>query len=139
MVKAPALGAGDCEFEPRHPDHSSVNAYMYTYKAAVIAVTDGDTIVVDIDLGFGVWLRKQSIRMANINAPELKGSTIEAANKSKEFLKSLILNKWVTIRTEKDSKEKYGRWLGTVLTEEDKNLIDINHKMITDGYAKAYK
>ena len=139
MVKVPALGAGDSEFESRHPDHSSVNAYMYTYKAAVIAVTDGDTIVVDIDLGFGVWLRKQSIRMANINAPELKGSTIEAANKSKEFLKSLILNKWVTIRTEKDSKEKYGRWLGTVLTEEDKNLIDINHKMITDGYAKAYK
>lgn len=139
MVKAPALGAGDCEFEPRHPDHLSVNTYMYTYKATVIAVTDGDTIVVDIDLGFGVWLRKQSIRMARINAPELKGSTIEAANKSKEFLKSLILNKWVTIRTEKDSKEKYGRWLGTVLTEEDKNLIDINHKMITDGYAKAYK
>ena len=139
MVKVPALGAGDSEFESRHPEHSSVNAYMYTYKAAVIAVTAGDTIVVDIDLGFGVWLRKQSIRMAKINAPELKGSTIEAANKSKEFLKSLILNKWVTIRTEKDSKEKYGRWLGTVLTEEDKNLIDINHKMITDGYAKAYK
>jgi micrococcal nuclease len=58
---------------------------MYTYKAAVIDVTDGDTIVVDIDLGFGVWLRKQSIRMAKINAPELKGATVEAANKSKEF------------------------------------------------------
>lgn len=139
MVKVPALGAGDSEFESRHPDHSSVNAYMYTYKAAVIAVTDGDTIVVDIDLGFGVWLRRQSIRMAKIDAPELKGSTIEAANKSKEFLKSLILSKWVTLQTEKDSKEKYGRWLGTVLIEEDNNLIDINHKMITDGYAKAYK
>ena len=139
MVKVPALGAGDSEFESRHPDHSSVNAYMYTYKAAVIAVTDGDTIVVDIDLGFGVWLRKQSIRMAKIDAPELKGSTIESANKSKEFLKSLILSKWVTIRTEKDSKEKYGRWLGTVLIEEDNNLIDINSKMVTEGHAKAYK
>jgi micrococcal nuclease len=112
---------------------------MYTYKAAVIAVTDGDTIVVDIDLGFGVWLRKQSIRMAKIDAPELKGSTIESANKSKEFLKSLILSKWVTIRTEKDSKEKYGRWLGTVLIEEGKNLIDINSKMVAEGHAKAYK
>jgi micrococcal nuclease len=112
---------------------------MYTYKAAVIEVTDGDTIVVDIDLGFGVWLKKQSIRMAKINAPELKGLTTEAGNKSKEFLKNLILNKWVTIRTEKDGKEKYGRWLGTVLLEEDKNLIDINHKMVAEGYAKIYK
>ena len=111
---------------------------MYTYKAAVIAVTDGDTIVVDIDLGFGVWLRKQSIRMAKINAPELRGATIEAGNKSKEFLKGLILNKWVTIRTEKDRKEKDGRWLGTILLEESKNLIDINAKMIAEGYAKKY-
>jgi micrococcal nuclease len=111
---------------------------MYTYKASVIAVTDGDTIVVDIDLGFGVWVHKQSIRMAKINAPELKGSTIEAAKKSKEFLKSLILNKWVTIRTEKDSKEKYGRWLATVLIEEDKNLIEINSKMVKEGHAKSY-
>jgi micrococcal nuclease len=111
---------------------------MYTYRAAVIDVIDGDTIIVDIDLGFGVWLRKQSIRMAKINAPELKGATLEAGNKSKEFLKGLVLNKWVTIRTEKDSKEKYGRWLATILLEEDKNLIDINAKMIAEGYAKKY-
>ncbi len=112
---------------------------MYTYKAAVIDVTDGDTIVVDIDLGFGTWLRKQSIRMAKINAPEMRGETLKAATESKEFLKKLVLNKWVTIRTEKDSKEKYGRWLGTVLIEEDKNLIDINHKMVAEGHAKVYK
>jgi micrococcal nuclease len=112
---------------------------MYTYKAAVIEVTDGDTIVVDIDLGFGIWIRRQSIRMAGINAPELRRPNIELANQSKDFLKSLILNKWVTIRTEKDNKEKYGRWLGTVLLEEDNNLIDINHKMVAEGYAKIYK
>ena len=112
---------------------------MYTYKATVIEVTDGDTVVVDIDLGFGVWLRKQSIRLAKINAPELKGVTLKAAQESKEFLKKLILNKWVMIRTEKDNKEKYGRWLGTVLLEEDKNLIDINHKMVAEGHAVTYK
>jgi micrococcal nuclease len=111
---------------------------MYTYKAAVIDVTDGDTIVVDIDLGFGVWLRKQSIRMAKINAPELRGATIEAGNRSKEFLKGLVLNKWVTIRTEKDSKEKYGRWLATIFLEEDKNLIDVNAKMIAEKHAVKF-
>ena len=112
---------------------------MYTYKATVIDVTDGDTVLVDIDLGFGVWLRKQSIRLAKINAPELKGVTLKAAQESKEFLKRLVLNKWVTLRTEKDNKEKYGRWLATILLEEDKNLIDINWKMVVEGHAKNYK
>jgi len=112
---------------------------MYTYKAIVIDIIDGDTIKTDIDLGFGIWLRGQSIRLAKINAPELKGATFKAAQESKEFLKSLILNKWIMIRTEKDNKEKYGRWLGTILLEEDKNLIDINHKMVAEGYAKTYK
>jgi micrococcal nuclease len=111
---------------------------MYTYKAAVIDVIDGDTVKVDIDLGFGIWLRDQSIRLAKINAPELKGDTFKAAQESKEFLKKLVLNKWVQIKTEKDSKEKYGRWLATILIEEDKNLIDINSKMIVEGYAVKY-
>ena len=112
---------------------------MYTYKAAVIRVVDGDTVIVDIDLGFGIWLRDQSIRLAKINAPELKGDTLKAAQESKEFLKKIVLNKWVQIRTEKDSKEKYGRWLATILLEEDNNLIDINSKMVAEGHAETYK
>lgn len=112
---------------------------MYTYKAAVIDVIDGDTIIADFDLGFGIWLRNQSIRLAKINAPEMKGETLKAATESKDFLKKLVLNKWVTIRTEKDRKEKYGRWLGTVIVEEDKNLIEINTEMIKAGHAVVYK
>lgn len=110
---------------------------MYTYKAAVVRVVDGDTIIVDIDLGFGVWLRDQSVRLAKINAPEIRGSTKDAGVAAKDYLTKLILNKWVQIRTEK-GEEKYGRWLATILLEEDKNLIDINSKMIADGFAKKY-
>ena len=112
---------------------------MYTYKAVIIDVIDGDTVKVDIDLGFGIWLRDQSIRLAKINAPELKGDTLKAAQESKEFLKKLVLNKRIQIKTEKDSKEKYGRWLATILLEEDKNLIDINQKMVAEGHAVTYK
>lgn len=111
---------------------------MYTYKAAVTRIIDGDTIIVDIDLGFGVWLREQSVRLAKINAPEIQGSTRQDGLASKDFLSKLILNKWVQIRTEKGN-EKYGRWLATILIEEDKNLIDINHKMVVEGYAVTYK
>ena len=112
---------------------------MYTYKAVIIDVIDGDTVIVDFDLGFGIWLRNQSIRLAKINAPEMKGETLKAATESKEFLKKLVLNKWVTIKTEKDRKEKYGRWLGTVLVEDNKNLIEINSEIIKAGYAVVYK
>ena len=111
---------------------------MYNYKASVTRIVDGDTVVVDIDLGFGVWLRDQSVRLAKINAPEIKGITKKSGIEAKEFLKKMILNKWVQIRTEK-GREKYGRWLGTFLIEEDSNLIDINHKMVLEGYAVPYK
>ena len=110
---------------------------MYTYKAAVTRVVDGDTIIVDIDLGFGVWLKEQSVRLAKINTPEIKGSTRVEGIAAKEFLSKLILNKWVDIRTDK-GHEKYGRWLATVLLEEDKNLININLKMIVEGHAITY-
>lgn len=110
---------------------------MYNYKASVKRVIDGDTIIVDIDLGFGVWLKDQSIRLAKINTPEIRGTTREAGSAAREFLSKLILNKWVQIRTEK-GQEKYGRWLGTILLEEDNNLIDINSKMVAEGYAKVY-
>ena len=106
---------------------------MYTYKADVIRIVDGDTVIVDIDLGFGIWLRGQTIRLAKINAPELRGESLEAGTDSKAYLSKLVLDKRVMVRTEKDSKEKYGRWLGVILLEDDKNLIDINHKMIADG------
>jgi micrococcal nuclease len=112
---------------------------MYTYKANVLRVVDGDTVIVDIDLGFGVWLRGQTIRLAKINAPELRGASLEAGRDSKTYLSKLVLDKRVMIRTEKDRKEKYGRWLAVILLEEDKNLIDINHKMVAEGHAVIYK
>ena len=130
------MGAGDCEFEPRHPDPFGVKDYMYNYKAIVTRVVDGDTVIVDIDLGFGVWLKEQSVRLAKINTPEIKGSARIEGIAAKDFLSKLILNKWVQIRTEK-GHEKYGRWLATILLEEDKNLIDINSKMVQEGHAKS--
>ena len=110
---------------------------MYNYKAAVTRVVDGDTVIVDIDLGFGVWLKEQSVRLAKINTPEIKGSTRAAGIAAKDFLSKLILNKWIQIKTEK-GQEKYGRWLATILLEEDGNLIEINSRMVTEGFAVKY-
>jgi len=108
---------------------------MFSYKAEVVGVKDGDTIVANVDLGFGVWLHEQTFRLSGIDSPELK---TEEGKLSRDKLKEFILNKRVILNTRKDSKEKYGRWLAVVVLEEDKNLIDINSKMVAEGYAVKY-
>lgn len=108
---------------------------MYEYKALITDVYDGDTITVDLDLGLGVWLRGQRIRLTGINAPEMRGRSSQAGVRSRDALRMLALGKEAVIRTEKDKTEKYGRWLGTVLID-NKNL---NEFMVETGLAERYE
>ncbi len=108
---------------------------MYEYKATVTKVYDGDTITVDFDLGFGILIRKQKIRLLGINTPEVRGPEKPQGIISRNALRQRILGKVVTIKTSKDKKGKYGRWLGEVYIEEE----NINQWLITEGYAKEYK
>ena len=50
---------------------------MYEYKCTILRVVDGDTVDVDIDLGFGVWMRKQRIRLYGIDTPESRTRDLE--------------------------------------------------------------
>ena len=50
---------------------------MFEYKASLVKVVDGDTIDVDLDLGFGVWLKKQRVRLYGINTPESRTRDLE--------------------------------------------------------------
>jgi micrococcal nuclease len=106
----------------------------YKYKGLVNSVFDGDTLNMDIDLGFGVWLRNQKIRLYGINAPELKGLTKEAALKSKTRLTELVLGKEIIIETIQDKKEKYGRWLGKIFVQD----LLINKVLVSEGLAIPY-
>ena len=47
---------------------------MYEYKCKIIKVVDGDTVDVDLDLGFGVWLRNERVRIMGIDTPESRTS-----------------------------------------------------------------
>jgi micrococcal nuclease len=114
---------------------------MYEYRIKKITnVVDGDTIDVDIDLGFSVSF-SQRLRLAGIDTPESR--TTDKMEKtlgleSKEYLKSKLKDaKDVIVKTEKpDSSEKYGRILGWIFVDgSDKS---INHQMIEDGYAWDY-
>lgn len=110
------------------------------YVKKVSKVVDGDTIDVDIDLGFDISFSSR-VRLAGIDTPESR--TTDKMEKtlgleSKEYLKKAIdASKTVVIKTEKmDSSEKYGRILGWVFL--DGSDVSINQKMIDDGYAWGY-
>ena len=110
------------------------------YVKKVTNVVDGDTLDVDIDLGFDISFSSR-VRLAGIDTPESR--TLDKVEKalgleSKEYLKSKIKDaKSVVIKTEKiDSSEKYGRILGWLFI--DGQEVSINHQMINEGYAWAY-
>jgi micrococcal nuclease len=110
------------------------------YVKKVSKVVDGDTIDVDIDLGFDISFSSR-VRLAGIDTPESRTTDkIEKALglESKEYLKKAIdASKTVVIKTEKmDSSEKYGRILGWVFLDGFK--VSVNEQMITDGYAWGY-
>jgi len=110
------------------------NRDMYTYKAHVVSVYDGDTVTVDIDLGFDVHLRGLKVRLYGINAPELKGSTRSQGLISRDALRSRVLDKDITIKTLEDRQEKYGRWLGILTVDGE----EINTWMVRNYYAVSY-
>ena len=85
---------------------------MYTYRCNVIKIIDGDTVDVDIDLGFGVWLKKQRIRMYGIDTPESRTRDLEEKYglAAKEFLRGMLDDDaGILLKTYKDEKGKFGR------------------------------
>lgn len=115
---------------------------MYTYEAIVTKVYDGDTITVDIDLGLGIWKMGEKIRLADIDAPEVRGEEREAGLISRDALREKILNKRIRIKTEKDKKGKYGRYIGTIfiieadLLMENVEDVNVNEWMVKNGFAE---
>ena len=108
----------------------------YTYKARVLSVYDGDTIRVEIDLGFGLkWTgdgKGVQIRLQGINSPELRGNEKTSGILSRDWLKKEIDGRDIILKTIKDSTEKYGRYLGVVFTTDGKN---INESLVSEGLA----
>lgn len=91
---------------------------MYQYRAVVENVVDGDTIDVSVDLGFKVGTR-QRVRLARIDTPE-RGHLGYAA--ARDFVRDVVLNKTVTIKTDKVSK--WGYYLADITLEDGRNLSD---------------
>lgn len=111
----------------------------YKYHVKIKKIVDGDTVDVDIDLGFGVWLHKERVRIMGIDTPESR--TRDKVEKlfglaSKQKLKDLlpIGSMQVLVVEEYDAKGKFGRILGD-FEIEDTRVTDI---LIEEGHAVAY-
>ncbi|MCR4417542.1 MAG: thermonuclease family protein [Ignavibacteria bacterium] len=111
---------------------------LYHYRAVVVGVYDGDTINVNIDLGLSTWINNEKLRLARINAPEIKGKERAKGLKSRDFLRDLLINKKVIIQTIKDRKEKYGRYLAEIWLEENGKFTNVNDLMVQKKLA-VYK
>jgi micrococcal nuclease len=112
---------------------------MYTYKATIVRVIDGDTVVLNIDLGFKIH-HITPCRLVGINAPEMNSKdekTRAAAVASKEYLESLLPEEMeVAIVSRK--LDKYGRPVVNIWQIQNKQKF-VNHLMIDDGHAVIYK
>lgn len=106
---------------------------MYEYKAKVVRVLDGDTIDVSIDLGFDVWVY-QRVRLLGINTAE---KNTELGKKTIDYVRSLCpLGTSLTLRSEKDKREKFGRYLAKVYFPESQECL--NDILIQKGMAVEY-
>ena len=112
---------------------------LYYYVAQVTAVYDGDTITVDLDLGLGLWRHGQIIRLWRVNTPEVKGPEKERGLQVRDFVRTLVLDKPILLRTildlrGEDRTEKFGRLLGEVLVEDEQGeLINVNDLLLSQG------
>ena len=117
---------------------------MFEYNCTIVKVIDGDTVDVDIDLGFGVWLKKQRIRFYGIDTPESRTRDLEEKKyglAAKAFVKDyLLLGSTQTLITVKDGVGKYGRILGQfrVYDIEKDAWVILNDLMIEKHHAVAY-
>tara|TARA_Y100000034_G_C6856661_1_gene389392 strand:- start:654 stop:1067 length:414 start_codon:yes stop_codon:yes gene_type:complete len=117
---------------------------MYEYKCKIVKVVDGDTADVDIDLGFGVWMKKQRIRFAGIDTPESR--TRDLVEKkyglaAKAFVEAhLPVGSIRTLTTVKDERGKFGRILGKFKAYDDYTdaWVNLNQLMIIKHHAVEY-
>ena len=115
---------------------------MYEYRAKVIKVVDGDTVDVDIDLGFGVWLKDERVRIMGIDTPESrtrdkveKKFGLAAKARLKELLGATPILKTQVGKGGEDMKGKFGRILGDFLTEDGKKCGEL---LVKEGHAVKY-
>ena len=110
---------------------------MYEYPCKIVRVVDGDTVDVDIDLGFSHWIHNERIRLYGVDCPECR------TRNKKEKAAGLLAKKFVedvlhvggTYKLQTKEKGKFGRFLGVIFISA---RTSINAALVTEHLAVAY-
>lgn len=115
---------------------------MYEYRCKIIRVIDGDTVDVDIDLGFQVWIRGERVRIMGIDTPESRTSDktekvfgLASKARLKELLHGEVILKTEVSKAGEDMKGKFGRILGDFILEDGRRATEV---LIEEGHAVLY-
>ena len=115
---------------------------MYEYRCKVLKIIDGDTVDIDIDLGFGMWIHNERVRIMGIDTPESRTSNdiekkfgLAAKERLKELLGETAILKTQIDKKGEDMKGKFGRILGDFKTEDGRICAKI---LCEEGHAVAY-
>jgi len=120
---------------------------MYDYKVKIVRVVDGDTVDVDIDLGFGIWMLKERVRVMGIVTPESrtrdkveKKFGLAAKKRLKQMLGKTSILRTQIDRSGEDAKGKFGRILGDfdVYDHATDALVSATSLMMSEGHAVPY-
>lgn len=105
---------------------------MFDYRAVVVRVVDGDTVILDVDLGFGVWLRYQSFRLVGLNAREHADT---GGKEAKANLESRLPVGTVATVTSVKNDKYGGRFDAEIIVAGG---VSLNRELIHDGWAAAW-
>lgn len=115
---------------------------MFEYKCNIVRVVDGDTVDVDIDLGFGIWVRNERVRLYGVDTPESRTRDLQEKFYGKYATEYLIakLGDSCILRTKKDRAGKFGRVLGefVVYDGHSDSWKNVNEMMVRDFIAVPY-
>lgn len=111
---------------------SQTDLGIYTYKATITSVYDGDTVTADVDLGFRNWVKGEKLRLNRINTPEVRGVERPEGLISRDWLRELLMDQDVIIKTLKDKKGKYGRYVVEIYLDGR----NVNDWLVEEGLAE---
>jgi micrococcal nuclease len=107
-----------------------------TYPGRIAGCYDGDTCTADFDLGMGVVLLEQKVRLYGIDAWELRGEEKEKGRLARDWINAQVKEKAVRIdvvqKSSKDAKGKYGRWIVVIWVD----TLNINEELVKLGHAE---
>ena len=114
---------------------------MYEYKVkSVDHIVDGDTLDVTVDLGFNIS-HKIRVRLEGIDTPESRTKDLEEKARgleSKAYFTEMLAKCEGTLIVQTHKKGKYGRYIGTLISDDGDSRVDINRMLIREGYAVEY-